>query len=137
VVADENLDRHVDGLMVSAIRFQGLQGNIRATTMPVNFDQNALEQLLSPEPLANWRENGGLVISDSLGSPAVQLFFSSGEQEFDPLTVARTAFLAGNDMLYLDNFNGRKQIQSSEPLNFLGRNTRKTHFLPSGWMNRY
>ncbi len=116
VVADENLDRHVDGLMVSAIRFQGLQGNIRATTMPVNFDQNALEQLLSPEPLANWRENGGLVISDSLGSPAVQLFFSSGEQEFDPLTVARTAFLAGNDMLYLDNFNGRNDQTQADTI---------------------
>jgi len=116
VVADEDPQRQVDGLMISAIRFQGFQGNIRATTMPVNFDQSALEQLLSPEPMATWRANGGLTISDSLGSQAVQLFFSSGENEFDPLTVARTAFLAGNDMLYLDNFKGRKDLTQADTI---------------------
>lgn len=114
VVSDEDPLRQVEGLMVSAIRFQGLQGNIRATTMPVNFDQTALTQLLSPEPLATWRANGGLIISDSLGSAAVQLVFSSGENEFDPLTVARTAFLAGNDMLFLDNFKGRNDLTQAD-----------------------
>ncbi|MDD4042756.1 MAG: glycoside hydrolase family 3 N-terminal domain-containing protein [Anaerolineaceae bacterium] len=116
VVGDPNPQRQVDGLMISAIRFQGLQGNIRATTMPVNFDQNALTQLLSPEPLATWRANGGLTISDSLGSPAVKLVFSSGEDEFDPLTVARTAFLAGNDMLFLDNFKGPNDLNQAETI---------------------
>ena len=116
VVGDENPQRQVDGLMISAIRFQGLQGNIRATTMPVNFDQNALTQLLSPEPLATWRSNDGLTISDSLGSPAVQLVFSSGEDKFDPLTVARTAFLAGNDMLFLDNFRDPNGLSQAETI---------------------
>ena len=116
VVGDENPQRRVDGLMISAIRFQGLQGNIRATTMPVNFDQTALSQLLSPEPLASWRANGGLTISDSLGSPAVQLVFSSGDDEFDPLTVARTAFLAGNDMLFLDNFKDRNDLSQADTI---------------------
>lgn len=116
VVGDENPLRRVDGLMISAIRFQGLQGNIRATTMPVNFDQTALAQLLSPEPLATWRTNGGLTISDSLGSPAVQLVFGSGEDEFDPLTVARTAFLAGNDMLFLDNFEDRNDLSQADTI---------------------
>ena len=114
VVGDENSQRQVDGLMISAIRFQGLQGNIRATTMPVNFDQTALAQLLSPEPLATWRANGGLTISDSLGSPAVQLVFGSGDDDFDPLTVARTAFLAGNDMLFLDNFKDRNDLSQAD-----------------------
>lgn len=116
LVNSETSERRVDGLMISAIRFQGLQGNIRATTMPVNFDQSALEQLLSPEPLAAWRDNGGLIISDSLGSPAVQLVFNSGEDEFDPLTVARTAFLAGNDLLYLDNFKGNNELSQAETI---------------------
>lgn len=107
VVSDPDPLRQVDGLMVSAIRFQGLQGNIRATTMPVNFDQTALEQLLSTTELTAWREAGGLTISDSLGSPAIRSFFSASDTEFDPLSVARTAFLAGNDMLYLDNFRAR------------------------------
>lgn len=116
VVGDENPQRQVDGLMISAIRFQGFQGNIRATTMPVNFDQTALAQLLSPEPLATWRANGGLTISDSLGSPAVQSVFSSGEDVFDPLTVARTAFLAGNDMLFLDNFKSRNDHSQADTI---------------------
>lgn len=116
VVSDENPQRQVDGLMISAIRFQGLQGNIRATTMPVNFDQTALAQLLSPEPLATWRTNGGLTISDSLGSPAVQLVFGGGDDRFDPLTVARTAFLAGNDMLFLDNFKARNDLSQADTI---------------------
>ncbi len=74
LTGDDDPQRQVDGLMISAVRFQGLQGNIRATTMPVNFDKTALEQLLSPQPLANWRQNGGLTISDSLGSAAVKQF---------------------------------------------------------------
>jgi len=116
LVNGENPGQKVDGLMISAIRFQGLQGNIRATTMPVNFDQSALDQLLSPEPLAEWRDNGGLIISDSLGSPAVQLVFNSGEDEYEPLTVARTAFLAGNDLLYLDNFKSETEPNQTETI---------------------
>lgn len=105
--------RQVDGFMISAVRYQGLQGNIRATTMPVNFDQTALEQLLSPEPIATWRKTGGLTISDSLGSPAVRQFFSTNESEFDPLSIARTAFLAGNDILFLDDFKARNDENAS------------------------
>ena len=96
--------QQADGFMVSHIRFQGLQGNIRATTKPVSFDQAALTQLLSVEPIVTWRQAGGLTVSDSLGSRAVRLFFDPTGNEFDPINIARTAFLAGNDMLYLDNF---------------------------------
>ena len=116
VTSDANPERQVDGLMISSVRFQGLQGNIRATTMPVNFDQTALEQLLSPEAIANWRAAGGLTISDSLGSPAVRQFFFANDNDFDPLSVARTAFLAGNDMLYLDNFKARNDENASDTI---------------------
>ena len=101
-----------DGFMVSHIRFQGLQGNIRATTKPVSFDQAALAQLLSVEPIAAWRQAGGLTVSDSLGSRAVRLFFDPTGSEFDPINIARTAFLAGNDLLYLDNFWAKNDIDS-------------------------
>jgi len=113
LTGDDDPQRQVDGLMISAVRFQGLQGNIRATTMPVNFDKTALEQLLSPQPLANWRQIGGLTISDSLGSAAVKQFFASNESNFDPLSIARTAFLAGNDMLFLDDFKARNDEDAS------------------------
>lgn len=102
--------QQADGFMVSHIRFQGLQGNIRATTKPVSFDQAALAQLLSVEPIAAWRQAGGLTVSDSLGSRAVRLFFDPTGNEFDPINIARTAFLAGNDMLYLDNFWAKSDL---------------------------
>jgi beta-N-acetylhexosaminidase len=94
----------VDALMVSHIRYQGFQGNIRATTKPVSFDSNALQQIMALEAFAAWREDGGLIISDSLGSRAVRRFFDPTETNFEAWQVARNAFLAGNDMLYVNNF---------------------------------
>jgi len=44
-----------------------------------------------------------LIVSDSLGSPAVRDFYSQGGENFSPRTVSRDAFLAGNDLLYLGN----------------------------------
>lgn len=93
----------VDGVMVSHIRYQGFQGNIRATTRPVSFDSNAFSQIMSLPEFASWREEGGLVISDNLGSPAVRRFFAPNDISFDARQVARNAFLAGNDMLYVDD----------------------------------
>ena len=93
----------VDGLLVSHIRYQGFQGNIRATTRPVSFDAAALATILALPEFAAWRANGGLVVSDSLGSQAVRDFYSQGGENFSPRTVARDAFLAGNDLLYLGN----------------------------------
>ena len=112
VAGGEDPLQQADGFMVSHIRFQGLQGNIRATTKPVSFDQAALAQLLGVEPIATWRKAGGLTVSDSLGSRAVRLFFDPTGSEFDPINIARTAFLAGNDMLYLDNFWAKNDIDS-------------------------
>jgi beta-N-acetylhexosaminidase len=99
----ENPSR-TDAVMVSHIRYQGFQGNIRATTKPISFDSNALQQIMSLPQLSVWRENGGLVISDDLGSGAVRRFFDPNGINFDGSQVARSAFLAGNDMLYADNF---------------------------------
>lgn len=112
VAGAEDPLQQADGFMVSHIRFQGLQGNIRATTKPVSFDQAALAQLLGVEPIATWRQSGGLTVSDSLGSRAVRLFFDPTGSEFDPITIARTAFLAGNDLLFLDNFHARNDLDA-------------------------
>ena len=92
-----------DGLLVSHIRFQGLQGNIRATTRPVSFDQNALGDILALPELSQWHDNGGLIVSDDLGSRAVRVFYAPANEGFSPEIVARDAFLAGNDLLYLGN----------------------------------
>lgn len=92
-----------DGLLVSHIRYQGFQGNIRATTRPVSFDASALSAILALPQFNGWRGNGGLIVSDDLGSAAVREFYSQGGESFSPRLVARDAFLAGNDLLYLGN----------------------------------
>ncbi len=93
-----------DGLLTAHIRYQGFQGNIRATTRPVSLDQQAFNQLMALEPLASWREGGGIAMSDSLGSRAIRRFRDPTEQTFQAHIVARDAFLAGNDLLLLDDF---------------------------------
>lgn len=96
----------VDGLLVSHIRYQGFQGNIRATTRPISLDQAALEQVMGLEPFSQWHQNGGIIISDDLGSTAIRLHMDPTGEIFDARQVARNAFLAGNDLLYVDNFVG-------------------------------
>ena len=94
----------VDALLTSHIRYQGLQGNIRSTTRPIGFDQQALSLLMELPAFASWRDDGGVMISDDLGSRAVRRFYDPTEQEFNARRLALDAFLAGNDLLYLNNF---------------------------------
>jgi beta-N-acetylhexosaminidase len=91
----------VDGLLVSHIRYQGFQGNIRATTRPVSFDAQALSDILALSQFATWRANGGLIVSDDLGTRAVRDFYIQGGEMFSARFATRDAFLAGNDLLYL------------------------------------
>ncbi len=93
-----------DALLVSHIRYLGFQGNIRATTRPISFDQSALAQILDIPQFTVWREGGGIMISDDLSSRAVRNFYAPGTEIFSPHLVARDAFFAGNDLLYLGNF---------------------------------
>lgn len=96
-------ERIADGLLVSHIRYQGFQGNIRATTRPISLDPDAYAQLMALEPIQSWREQGGVTVSDSLGSRAIRRFRDPLEQEFQPQLVARDALIAGNDLLLLGN----------------------------------
>lgn len=96
-------DTTTDGLLLSHIRYQGFQKNIRATTNPLSFDRTALNEILSLPEFSRWRENGGVIISDNLGSPAIQRFFDPSGTNFDARQVTRNAFLAGNDILYIDS----------------------------------
>ena len=93
-----------DGLLVSHIRYQGFQGNIRDTTRPVSLDPQAHDQLMALDPIVSWHEAGGIAVSDSLGSRAVRRFRDPLERSFKAHLVARDAFLAGNDLLLLSNF---------------------------------
>lgn len=101
-----------DGLLLSHIRYQGFQGNIRATTRPVSFDGQALSSILRLTQFSSWWSNGGLIVSDDLGTKAVRQFYSTGDA-FPARTVARDAFVAGNDLLYLGNI-----VSSDAPDNY-------------------
>ncbi len=102
--AIEDPNENADGLLVSHIRYQGFQGNIRVTTKPVSFDPAALSQILSLPQFTNWRDAGGVIVSDDLGSSAVRKFNDPTMLAFDARQTARSAFLAGNDLLFVDNF---------------------------------
>jgi beta-N-acetylhexosaminidase len=101
-----------DGLLVTHIRYQGFQGNIRETTRPVSFDQAALEQLLSLAPFYTWRNNGGVTVSDDLNSEAIHRFYDPTGQTFNGKQIARNAFLAGNDLLYVNQIRSVDDLDS-------------------------
>ena len=108
-------DSTADALLNSHIRYQGLQGNIRSTTRPISLDPQAFELLMSIEALGTWREQGGLIISDNLGSPALQQLYDPSGETYNFNRVAVDAFIAGNDILYLGNFGDEsKPIPSQE-----------------------
>ena len=100
---NENPAEITDGLLLSHIRYQGFQGNIRATTRPVSFDSTALGQIMGLEEFSTWQQNGGIIVSDDLGSAAVRKFFDPMNTGFDARQVIKSALLAGNDLLYTGN----------------------------------
>ena len=93
-----------DALLATHIRYQGFQGNIRATTAPVSLDPQALNSLMTLPEFAPWRQGGGVVVSDRLGVRSVRRFYDDTEREFPHRQVAKDALLAGNDLLFLANF---------------------------------
>lgn len=95
-----------DGFLVSHIRYQAFQGSIRPSTRPISFDQAALDQILAISPLSLWRQGGGILVSENLGSPSIKKFYDPTNTSFDARQIARNAFLAGNDILLVDNFIG-------------------------------
>ena len=109
-----------DGLLLSHIRYQGFQGNIRATTRPVSFDASALSAILALPQFSTWRSGGGLMVSDDLGSEGVRDFYALGGETYSPRLVARDAFLAGNDLLILgDIVTGESDDNYSATLRIL------------------
>lgn len=93
-----------DLLLTSHIRYQGLQGNIRSTTRPISLDPQAFQLLMGLDPFQRWRQNGGVFISDNLGSQALHQIYDPSGETFNIRRVALDAFIAGNDILYLGDF---------------------------------
>ena len=111
-----NADSTVDGVVISHSRYAGLQGNIRTGTRPLSFDATAIENLMSFPSLTGWRSDGGLLISENLGSPAISHYFSPSGEPFNAHQIALNAFLSGNDLLYVDNFISTGDTNSASSL---------------------
>jgi beta-N-acetylhexosaminidase len=98
----DGLDR-ADAMMTSHIRYRGFYGDIRQFTRPISFDAENLGALLALPEFQEWKKEGVLV-SDSLGVPAVRKYFDPELKTFPHRQIAREAFLAGNDLLILSQF---------------------------------
>lgn len=107
----ETAEESVDALLTSHIRYQGLQGNIRATTRPVSLDPQAFSLLMGLPEFEQWRQTGGVMISDNLNSLAIRRFYNLTSQDFDIQRVALNAFLAGNDMLYINDISVEEEVE--------------------------
>jgi beta-N-acetylhexosaminidase len=97
-------DGIADGFLVSHIRYQGLQGSIRASTKPVSLDVQALNTLMALPEFTAWRAGGGITVSDSLGTQSVRKFYDTSGMTFSNRGVAMDALKAGNDVLQLSGF---------------------------------
>jgi len=95
-----------DGLLLTHARYQAFQSNISTITPPITLDPQALTQLLSLQELSTWHTNGGLVVSDELGTPAIRRYYVQIGQKYDPKFISRDALLAGNDLILTGNFIG-------------------------------
>ena len=93
-----------DALMSSHIRYRGFQRNVRQFTAPISFDPEGMEAILALDGFAAWRPTG-LMVSDSLGVPAVRRYFDPTLKTFPHRRIAKEAFLAGNDLLLLAQFD--------------------------------
>lgn len=92
-----------EGLISGHIRYSSFQGS-RERTPPISL-ATELSTILALEEFAGWRSNGGLVMSDALGLPAVRRYYDPKLERFQRKQIALDAFLAGNDLLYLSRFS--------------------------------
>ncbi len=90
----------VDGLMTSHMRFSAFQGTTSSRIPPISFTpelQIALEQV----GIADWHENGGILMTNALGTPAIRRYYQTSQQESPYRVIALDAFAAGHDLIYL------------------------------------
>jgi beta-N-acetylhexosaminidase len=89
-----------DGLMTAHVRYQGLQGNL-----PISLDARNLATILALKEFAPWRQAGGLVMSAPLGVPAaLEGIAGVSKENFPARLLVQNAFLAGSDILFLQDF---------------------------------
>ncbi len=96
-------DETTDAMMTSHVRYKGFQENPRQLTPPISLAPE-LQTIMGQ--FKNWRANGGLLVADSLGVGALKRYYQAYEpNRFPSRRVAQEAFLAGNDILILADFD--------------------------------
>ncbi|MGH2592291.1 MAG: glycoside hydrolase family 3 N-terminal domain-containing protein [Anaerolineae bacterium] len=95
-----------DAALTTHARFRGFTG-LRETTAPISVDATALSTLLQLPHTAAWREPsvGGLMVSGSLGDDKLRRSYDPTLTTFRAEQIALDAFLAGNDLLILNDFS--------------------------------
>ncbi len=91
-----------DGLLTSHIRYSGFLRS-RERTPPISLSAH-LDEMLRLEEFQPWRHSGGLTMSDGLGVRAIRAYYDPAEQTFLANRIASDAFQAGNDLLWLAEF---------------------------------
>ncbi|RIK35226.1 MAG: hypothetical protein DCC55_30955 [Chloroflexi bacterium] len=85
-----------DGLMTSHMRYSALPG--RAT--PISLGPE-LSMTLEQEGFADWHNQGGILMSNAIGSLAIRRYYDPNLKDFSPRRVALDVFSAGHDLIYL------------------------------------
>ena len=94
----------IDVLMPAQARYSAWQGSLSIDTRPFGLDSGAMAELFNMQEFYDWREQGGLIMSSALGREGVRRFYDPTDKTFPAFEIARDAFLAGNDILFLDDF---------------------------------
>jgi beta-N-acetylhexosaminidase len=88
-----------DAFVTSHVRYRGVQQQV---DRPLSLDSGGLRYLLSQLPqLAEWRANGGVLISPGLGLAAVRRYDDPNLRSFNHRRVVRESIAAGHDLILL------------------------------------
>ena len=94
----------VDVLMPAQGRYSAWQGALSSDTRPLGMDSAALGEVLRMAQFAEWRQQGGVIMSAPLGRRGIRLYYDPTGNTFPSFEIARDALLAGNDLLFVDDF---------------------------------
>ena len=97
-------DTAIDVLMPAQGRYSAWQGTVSSDTRPLGMDGAALGEVLRTGQLTEWRQQGGVIMSAPLGRRGVRRYYDPTGTTFPAFEIARDALLAGNDVLFLDEF---------------------------------
>lgn len=102
-----------DVLMTSQMRYRGFTGNIRERTAPISVDAKAMQALLALPEVKAWRDAGGVLMSDSLGSNLIRRYYDPLGMALPAPRAAQDALFAQNDLLLLSDYgiSGSWQVQ--------------------------